>query len=133
MYEAVTDHIRVRVEPEFDPEQSQPGSGHYVWLYTVEITNESDQPVRLLARYWQITDANGRTEHVRGAGVVGETPLIEPGQSFAYTSGCPLRTPSGIMVGTYQMVRDHGDRAEHFDIAIPAFSLDCPSVKRSVN
>ena len=86
--------------------------------------------MQLNSRHWQITDANGRTEEVRGAGVVGKQPVLRPGEAFSYTSGCPLSTPSGIMVGSYQMQNDKGDR---FSIAIPAFSLDLPDVRRTVN
>lgn len=129
-YEAVTRGIRVCVVPEFQEDQSSPDEAFYFWNYTVEIINESDQAVRLESRYWKITDAWGRTEEVEGAGVVGQTPRIAAGESFNYTSGCPLPTPSGIMVGSYNMVDDAGAR---FAIEIPAFSLDSPYMQRSVN
>jgi len=130
MYESVTRSIRVRVEPQYVEEQSAPEEGHFFWIYTVTISNESDALVQLKSRLWRITNANGMTQEVRGPGVVGQTPSISPGQSFSYTSGCPLDTPSGIMVGSYQMV---GEDGEMFDIAIPAFSLDSPFSQRSLN
>lgn len=130
MYEAVTDGVRVRVEPEFVDEQSSPDEGYFFWSYTVEISNDSQVAVELRSRVWQITDADGRREEVRGAGVVGQTPRIEPGETFTYTSGCPLRTSSGIMVGSYQMVDEEG---RLFDVAVPAFSLDSPFDVPTVN
>src|SRR5262245_25024016 len=123
MYEAVTDGIRVRVTPQYLEEESTPDEGRYFWAYTIEIVNEGERTVQLQRRHWRITDANGRLEEVEGPGVVGETPVLEPGASFRYTSGCPLTTPSGIMMGTYQMTTEAGER---FDVAIPAFSLDSP-------
>lgn len=123
MYEAVTHKIRVRVSPEYLPDQSEPEDGRYFWAYKVEITNLGKETVQLKTRHWRITDANGRTEEVRGPGVVGEQPTLEPGQTFTYSSGCPLRTPQGLMVGSYQMEDSVG---EMFDVAIPAFSLDSP-------
>ena len=96
----------------------------------MEIANLGDEVVRLRSRHWVITDANGRTEEVRGAGVVGKQPVLKPGERFAYTSGCPLSTSSGIMVGTYQMQTEDG---EMFSIAIPAFSLDLPNAPRTMN
>lgn len=130
VYQSLTNGIRVRVRPEYQPEQSSPDEGYYFWSYTIEIANESLRHVQLKTRYWRITDATGRTEEVRGPGVVGQTPRIDPGQSFTYTSGCPLATPSGIMTGSYQMVDDGG---RLFDVEIPAFSLDSPFTVRSVN
>jgi ApaG protein len=130
MFEAITRSIRVRVEPRYVEEQSQPDDGYYFWAYAVEIVNESSDTVQLRSRYWRITDANGRVEEVRGPGVVGQTPVLAPGATFRYTSGCPLRTPSGIMVGSYQMTTDGG---ELFSIDIPAFSLDSPGTRRVVN
>jgi ApaG protein len=129
-YEQVTRDIRIRVFPEYSEEQSTPEESYYFWTYTVEIANEGLKTVQLKSRLWRITDGRGRTEEVRGPGVVGQTPVIEPGQSFTYTSGCPLPTPSGIMVGSYQMTGEDGTL---FDIAIPAFSLDSPYAVRSVN
>lgn len=130
MYQAITHDIRIRVEPHYLEDQSQPDDSHFVWSYEVEICNDGAQPVQLKTRYWRITDALGHTEEVRGAGVVGQTPVIPPGGSFSYTSGCPLRTPQGIMVGSYQMSDESG---KLFDVAIPAFSLDSPYTPRSVN
>ncbi len=130
LYESITDGIRIRVRPEYQSEQSSPDEGYYFWSYTIEIANEGDAPVRLKTRFWRITDSSGRTEEVRGPGVVGQTPLIEPGQSFTYTSGCPLATPSGIMSGSYQMADTSG---RLFDVTIPAFSLDSPFTVKSVN
>ena len=129
-YEAITRGIRIRVEPRYMEEQSSPEDSHFVWSYTVEISNDGTETVQLKSRIWRITDALGRTEEVRGPGVVGQTPVIAPGKSFHYTSGCPLKTPQGIMVGSYQMT-DEAD--ELFDVAIPAFSLDSPYTCRSMN
>jgi len=130
MYEAVTRGIRIRVTPHYLEEQSSPDESEFFWAYTIDIANEGDETVQLRSRVWRITDGQGQTEEVRGPGVVGETPTIHPGKSFSYTSGCPLHTPSGIMVGSYQMVDAKG---QMFDVAIPAFSLDSPFTVRSVN
>ena len=131
MYEAITRAIRVRVLPAYLEDRSTPAEGHYVWSYTVDIVNEGAEIVQLLSRHWHITDANGRSEHVKGPGVVGQTPVINPGETFTYSSGCPLKTASGIMSGTYQMISH--TKAETFNITIPAFSLDSPYAMRSVN
>lgn len=130
MYEAVTCDIRVRVTPRFIEEESTPDEGRYFWAYTVEIANEGDSTVQLKTRRWLITDANGRQETVRGPGVVGKTPVLGPGQSFEYTSGCPLTTPSGIMSGSYQMELPDG---RLMDVTVPSFSLDSPYTKRTLN
>ncbi|MGL4394935.1 MAG: Co2+/Mg2+ efflux protein ApaG [Hyphomicrobium sp.] len=130
MYEAITRGIRIRVEPQYLEDQSSPEDGHFVWAYEVVIANDSEATVQLRNRTWRITDAMGRTEEVRGPGVVGRTPTIPPGGSFSYTSGCPLRTPQGIMVGSYEMADEQGHL---FDVAIPAFSLDSPYTQRSMN
>lgn len=130
MYRAVTRGIAVEVEPFYLPERSDPEAGRYVWAYRVTIENQSDEFVQLLSRYWRITDGTGRVEEVRGAGVVSEQPELHPGDSFQYTSGCPLPTPSGIMVGFYTM---RNERGELFEIDIPAFSLDLPGSARTVN
>ena len=130
MYEQVTRSIRVRVRPEYLEAQSAPEEGRFFWSYTVEIVNEGSETVQLRSRYWRITDANGHVEEVRGPGVVGKTPVLGPGESFEYTSGCPLRTTSGIMAGSYQMTKTNGTL---FDVAIPAFSLDSPFARRSLN
>jgi ApaG protein len=130
MYKTTTRAIEVSVEPTFVEAESSPGDNRYFWAYTIEITNTGDEVVRLRSRHWRITDGNGRTEEVRGAGVVGKQPLLKPGETFSYTSGCPLTTPSGIMVGTYQMQNEEG---ELFSIAVPPFSLDLPDERRVVN
>ena len=123
MYSATTRSIKVTVEPHFLEDQSSPVDDHFVWAYRVRIENQSGETVQLRRRHWRITDGMGRVQEVRGPGVVGEQPVLAPGQSFEYTSGTPLSTPSGIMVGTYQMETGRG---EHFDVDIPAFSLDSP-------
>ena len=129
MYTTTTNGISVTVEPRFVAERSDPDERRFFWAYTVEIANRRDAPVQILARHWIITDQNGRREDVRGIGVVGEQPVITPGSSFSYTSGCPLPTPSGLMVGTYQAIAD----GEVFSVAIPAFSLDVPGAKPVLN
>jgi ApaG protein len=118
------------VTPRFLPERSSPENGYYFWAYSIEIVNHGKETVQLRTRHWRITDAHGRVQEVRGAGVVGEQPRLAPGESFEYTSGVPLPTPSGFMVGSYGMVTAAG---EHFDIEIPAFSLDTPGARRTVN
>ena len=123
MYSEVTREIRVTVRPFFLEDQSSPDEMHFVWAYHVRIENQGPQTVQLRNRYWRITDSLGRIQEVRGAGVVGEQPVLRPGEAFEYTSGTPLTTPSGIMVGTYQMESESGER---FDVNIPAFSLDSP-------
>lgn len=130
MYMAVTRQVKVTVEPSFEPERSDPDESRFFWRYDVEIANLGDKPVTLIERHWRITDADGRQQEVRGPGVVGEQPTIAPGESFRYASGCPLATSSGLMVGEYRMVDAEGDR---FEVAIPAFSLDSPHGKRTLN
>lgn len=130
VYSDTTRDIRVTVEPRFLPDQSQPADNHYVWAYHVRIENLGRETVRLRTRHWKITDALGRLQEVRGPGVVGEQPLLHPGEFFTYTSGTPLSTPSGIMAGSYGMESVSGER---FDIAIPAFSLDSPHQQRRLN
>jgi ApaG protein len=130
MYKATTRSIEVTVEPTFLETESSPSDNRYFWAYAIEIANHGEEVVQLRSRHWRITDANGRTEEVGGAGVVGKQPVLRPGEVFSYTSGCPLTTPSGIMVGTYQMQNEKG---EVFSIAIPAFSLDLPHAHRTVN
>src|SRR4051794_20430625 len=123
MYSETTRSITVTVNPIYLEDQSSPTENHYVWAYQVKIENKGGETVQLRRRHWRITDALGRVQEVRGAGVVGEQPVLEPGSSFEYTSGTPLPTPSGIMVGSYEMeTRDGGS----FEVAIPAFSLDSP-------
>jgi len=130
MYRTTTRSIEVQVTPRFLSERSSPENGYYFWAYTIEITNHGTDTVQLKTRHWKITDAHGKLQEVRGAGVVGETPVLEPGESFEYTSGVPLQTPSGFMTGTYGMVSAAG---EGFDVQIPAFSLDASQVKRTIN
>jgi ApaG protein len=130
MYKAITRNIEVTVEPFYLEEQSNPEENRYVWGYRIIIANESKLTVKLRARYWKITDGNGHIEEVRGPGVIGEQPLLNPGDSFQYSSGCPLTTTSGVMVGRYSMQTDEGER---FDIEIPAFSLDLPDQLRTLN
>ena len=130
MYRCTTRDIEVEVEPFFLPDRSDPYESHFVWGYRVTIVNNSPMRVQLLERYWRITDGLGRVEEVRGEGVVGEQPELNPGDSYQYTSGCPLRTPSGIMLGTYTMETESGER---FEVDIPAFSLDLPDAARSLN
>ena len=130
MYQAVTHRVRVTVEPAFDPERSEPEESLFFWRYSIEIANLSDKTVTLMERHWRITDAEGRQKEVRGPGVVGEQPTLRPGEAFRYTSGCPLTTPSGMMVGEYRMVGEDGGS---FEVAIPAFSLDSPHGGRVLN
>jgi len=120
---AVTDGIRVSVEATYVAEQSAPRSRRYVFAYTVKISNEGSAPAQLKSRHWVITDGDGRVEEVRGPGVVGQQPLLEPGQHFEYTSGCVLPTPRGHMHGTYQMYRADGSM---FDATIASFQLSLP-------
>lgn len=130
MYEATTRSVRVRVTPRYIEEQSTPEEAEYYWTYTVEIANEGTDVVQLRTRHWRITDGDGQVTEVRGPGVVGQTPVIPPGQKFTYTSGCPLKTPQGLMVGSYQMTDIGG---HPFEVAIPAFSLDSPFAVRRAN
>ena len=123
MSEAVTRNVRVHVESEFAPGRSSPADNKWFFLYTIRITNESAETVQLLSRHWIITDAMGEVREVRGPGVVGKQPVLEPGESFEYTSGCDLTTPFGTMRGTYQMV---SSEREDFEIEIPAFTLTEP-------
>ena len=123
MYQETTNAISVTVKPVYLEEQSSPEDDHFVWAYWVKIENQGGDTVQLRNRYWRITDSQGQVQEVRGAGVVGEQPVLKPGESFEYTSGTPLSTPSGIMLGTYQM---EGNDGAKFDVAIPAFSLDSP-------
>jgi ApaG protein len=115
--------IDISVKSSFIPTQSAPESNRYVFAYTVTITNASSVPARLVTRHWVITDANNRTQEVRGEGVVGQQPYLPPGSSFEYTSGTILETPVGMMRGSYQMVADDGTE---FDAEIPAFTLSAP-------
>ena len=121
--EATTRGIRVAVVSEYAPGRSRPQEQQWFFLYTITITNESAEPVQLLSRHWVITNAGGQVEEVRGPGVVGEQPTLAPGESFTYTSGCPLTTAFGTMEGTYQMVARSG---EQFDVKIAPFTLSEP-------
>lgn len=123
-YSKTTRGIRVSVRSFFLEDQSEPEEGHFFWAYKVKIENNGREAVQLLRRTWHITDGRGRTQHVHGAGVLGEQPLLEPGEAFEYTSGTPLDTPSGFMSGAYHMVV--AASGENFDVTIPAFSLDSP-------
>jgi ApaG protein len=130
MYSKTTRDIRVTVEPRYLEEESNPLEGRFFWAYTIEILNGGAGPGHRHGRHGVITHQNRRQEAVIGPGVVGEQPVIDPGSSFTYTSGCPLPTPSGMMVGNYQAVNHDG---EMFTVAIPAFSLDSPRTKRVLN
>ena len=130
MYRAVTRGIEVIVTPRFEADRSSGENNYFFWAYTVSITNQGSETVQLKTRHWRITDANGRRQEVRGAGVVGEEPVLKAGESFEYTSGVPLQTPSGFMAGVYGMVSASG---ENFDIEIPTFSLDSGNSKRTIN
>jgi len=123
MYSETTKEITISVDTTFVEDQSDPDDFHFVWAYHIRIENEGGDTVQLLRRHWHITDSQGRVHEVRGEGVVGEQPVLEPGEVFEYTSGTPLSTPSGFMVGSYQMVNGEGN---HFSVSIPAFSLDSP-------
>jgi ApaG protein len=130
-FEAVTHDITVRVQVFYLAEQSAPESGDYKWAYQVTIINAGADTVQLLRRTWHITDAQGRVQHVHGEGVVGQQPVLRPGGQYEYTSGTPLGTPSGFMVGQYHM--QALPSGEAFDIEIPAFSLDSPFQNTSLN
>lgn len=123
MYSKKTNNIQVTVAPKYLEDQSAPEEGHYVWAYHVKIENQGNRTIQLLSRYWKITDGNGVTQEIEGEGVVGEQPLLAPGESYEYTSGAPLPTPGGIMVGAYHMTDASGSA---FTVDIPAFSLDSP-------
>lgn len=124
-YQATTDGIAVFVSSSYLPEQSQPDEGRWFWAYHIRIENGSDRTVQLLTRHWIITDGRGERHSVEGEGVIGEQPVIEPGGSFDYVSGCPLPTPTGAMQGSYRMLAEDG---EAFDAAIPRFRLMAPAV-----
>jgi ApaG protein len=130
MYEQTTRAIKVVVKPIYLEDQSSPADNHYVWAYQVRIENQGGETVQLRRRHWRITDAMGRLQEVRGPGVVGEQPVLNPGEAFEYTSGTPLPTPSGIMVGSYEMETRDGAT---FEVAIPAFSLDSPHQSVRIN
>ena len=130
MYRAVTRRIEVTVEPNFLPERSSAAKHQYFWSYTIDIINSGELTVQLQTRHWIITDAAGRKQEVRGEGVIGQQPVLAPGEHFEYTSYVPLPTASGFMAGRFQMVTDAG---EPFEIEVPTFSLDSPDSKRILN
>ena len=129
-YERVTRNIRVAVVPSFLDDQSEPSESRYLWAYHITIENTGGETVQLLSRHWRITDSRGRVREVRGPGVVGEQPVLQPGGAFEYTSGAPLETPSGFMTGTYQMRAISG---ENFEIDIPLFALGSPYEERRMH
>ncbi len=130
MYRAITNEIEVTAEPWYRPDQSDPDTGRFVWSYRITIINHSGSSVQLVSRYWRIVDETGHVEEVRGPGVVGEQPILGPGDSYQYVSGCPLRARSGTMAGYYEMLIEDGSPLR---VTIPAFSLDLPTVKRVLN
>lgn len=130
MYRSVTHNIEITAEPFYLADRSSPEDHRYVWGYRITIANHSDIQVKLISRFWRITDANGHEEIVKGPGVIGEQPQMAPGDSYSYSSGCPMSTSSGIMAGFYTMQKDDG---ELFDVTIPAFSLDLPNTSRRLN
>ena len=130
MYRAVTRQIEVTVVPNFMPDRSSVERSQYFWSYTIVIINSGQETVQLRTRHWIITDASGHRQEVRGEGVVGEQPVLAPGERFEYTSGVPLPTASGFMTGRYQMVSESGER---FEIEVPTFSLDSPDGRRVLN
>ncbi len=121
--DTVTQGVRVQVMAQYSPEQSQPSQNQWFFLYTVQISNEGVETVQLISRHWIITDADHHVKEVQGLGVVGKQPVLDPGESFQYTSGCPLSTPFGSMRGTYQMLKPDGER---FDVEIGPFALTEP-------
>jgi len=130
LYERTTRNVTVRVEPDFLPDQSNPHDDHYIWAYTVEIENQSDDALQVVERCWNISDSRGQSQEVRGEGIVGERPILQPGEVFRYTSGAPLSAPSGMMHGTYRLEDPKGVR---FDVDIPVFLLDSPHEPRVMN
>ena len=130
MYTKTTKSINITVNPCYLEEQSEPEEHHYVWTYQVTINNLGQETVQLKNRYWKITDSNGTKLEIKGEGVVGEQPVLEPGEKYEYTSGTPLSTPSGFMEGYYEMETKNGKK---FDATIPLFSLDSPHVSNKLN
>ena len=130
MYEQRTKDVVVRVEPDFLDEQSSPAESRFIWAYTVEIENLSAIDLQVVERFWKIADSRGQVQEVRGAGVVGEQPILKPGEVFRYTSGAPLTAPSGMMLGNYYMQTPEGDK---FEVEIPAFLLDSPHEPATLN
>ena len=130
MYTKTTKSINITVNPCYLDEQSEPEDHHYVWAYQITINNLGQETVQLKNRYWKIIDSNGTRLEVRGEGVVGEQPILNPGEKFEYTSGTPLTTPSGFMEGHYEMETKSGSK---FDASIPLFSLDSPYISNKIN
>ena len=130
MYDATTHSIRVSVEPNYLEDQSAPEDNYYVWSYHVVIENKGGNTVQVRHRHWRIIDSTGRTQEVEGEGVMGEQPILGPGDRFEYTSGAPLNAPSAIMGGIYKISTEEG---LVLDVAIPHFSLDSPYQHRSIN
>ena len=130
MYSKKTRKINITVNPYFLDEQSEPEDQHFVWAYQVTIDNQSKEKVQLKNRYWKIIDSNGSEQEVKGEGVVGEQPILNPGEKFEYTSGTPLSTPSGFMGGYYEMETTEG---KIFEAIIPQFSLDSPFIQSNLN
>ena len=129
-YTETTRMVTVSVEPIFLEDESDPERSNYVWAYHINIQNDGEETVQLISRYWRITDGMGRTQEVRGEGVVGDQPVLQPGDSYEYTSGVPLQTPTGFMGGSYEMISSVGER---LNVAIPTFSLDSPFERHTVN
>ncbi len=130
MYEQKTKDVVVRVEPDFLADQSSPADDCFVWAYTVEIENQTATDLQVVERFWKIADSRGQVQEVRGSGVVGEQPVLRPGEVFRYTSGAPLSAPSGMMLGNYYLETPEGDR---FAVEIPTFLLDSPHEPRGLN
>ena len=130
MYSKKTRKINITVNPYFLDDQSEPDEQHFVWAYQVTIDNQGNEKVQLKNRYWKIIDSNGSEQEVKGEGVVGEQPILNPGEKFEYTSGTPLSTPSGFMEGYYEMETNKGSK---FDASIPLFSLDIPYTSNQIN
>ena len=130
MYSKKTRKINITVNPYFLDDQSEPEEQHFVWAYQVTIDNQGNEKVQLKNRYWKIIDSNGSEQEVKGEGVVGEQPILNPGEKFEYTSGTPLSTPSGFMGGYYEMETKEGKK---FEAVIPQFSLDSPFIKNNLN
>lgn len=124
LYKAITDDVQVAVEPEYQPHRSSPDQGKHVWAYHIEISNLGQRDIQLRGRYWRIVDGNGRIQEVRGRGVVGEEPMIAAGDSYRYSSGCPLDSESGFMSGYFEMESENGT---YFEVIVPTFSLDIPN------
>lgn len=129
-YEATTEGVVVRVRPQFLEDESKPEEHRYVWAYHVEIENTGTRTLQLMTRHWRITDRDGRVQEVNGPGVVGQQPVLKPGEKFAYSSGCPLLVPSGMMQGVYRLADEAGDL---LDVKIPLFALDSPYDRRRAN